>query len=52
MCQGNEESFLFQALTAAGIPEQGGPAGGMLHEHPQGREAIAQMEASLGIEHR
>jgi hemerythrin-like domain-containing protein len=44
---GKEEGFLFPALTAAGIPEQGGPVGVMLHEHAQGREAIAQMEASL-----
>lgn len=44
---GKEEGFLFPALTAAGISLQGGPVGVMLHEHAQGREAIAQMEVSL-----
>ncbi len=44
---GKEEGFLFPAMTAAGVPDQGGPVGAMLSEHAQGREWIRQMDASL-----
>ena len=32
-----EEGVLFEAMTAAGLPAQGGPIGVMLAEHEQGR---------------
>jgi hemerythrin-like domain-containing protein len=44
---GKEEGFLFPALVAAGIPEQGGPVGVMLREHAEGRRWIQQLEASI-----
>ncbi len=44
---GKEEGMLFPALVKAGIPERGGPIGVMLSEHVQGRNLIAQMEASI-----
>lgn len=44
---GKEEGFLFPAMTAAGIQDEGGPVGAMLNEHAQGREWIRQMDASL-----
>ncbi len=44
---GKEESILFPAMVAAGVPEQDGAVGAMLAEHAQGREWIRRMEASL-----
>jgi hemerythrin-like domain-containing protein len=44
---GKEEQYLFPAMEAAGIPNQGGPIGVMLAEHVQGRQLIREMEASL-----
>lgn len=44
---GKEEGILFPAMVEAGIPQQGGPIGVMLHEHVAGREWIARMDASL-----
>ena len=44
---GKEEGILFPAMTAAGVPEQGGPIGVMLAEHAQGRELIARMKAAM-----
>lgn len=43
---GKEEGLLFPALAAAGVAEQGGPLGALLHEHVEGRRWIAQMQAS------
>lgn len=40
---GKEEGFLFPALTAAGLPGQGGPIAVMLSEHDQGRSLVRQM---------
>jgi hemerythrin-like domain-containing protein len=40
---GKEETQLFPAMEAAGIPRQGGPIGVMLMEHEQGRALIRQM---------
>lgn len=42
-----EEGILFPAMVAAGVAEQGGPIGVMLHEHIEGRVLIKQMEASI-----
>jgi hemerythrin-like domain-containing protein len=44
---GKEEGILFPALTAAGMPSEGGPVGVMLHEHVEGRAFIQQMEKAL-----
>jgi hemerythrin-like domain-containing protein len=38
-----EEDVLFPALTAHGLPKQGGPVQVMLTEHVQGRRFVAQM---------
>ncbi|MEW6093358.1 MAG: hemerythrin domain-containing protein [Chloroflexota bacterium] len=50
-----EEGVLFVAMTAHGIPQQGGPIGVMLAEHEQGRaytrgmkEAAEKLEAGDG----
>lgn len=40
-----EEDVLFPALTAAGIPAEGGPVGVMLFEHEEGRRFTAAMRA-------
>lgn len=42
---GKEETHLFPAMEAKGLPRQGGPTGVMLCEHEQGREHIRGMEA-------
>ena len=39
-----EETVLFPALEAKGIPREGGPIGVMLHEHQEGRGLIERME--------
>jgi len=44
---GKEEQYLFTALTAHGIPNQGGPVGVMLKEHEEGRKYIATMSEAL-----
>lgn len=44
---GKEEQYLFPALTAHGIPNQGGPVGVMLKEHEEGRKYIAAMSKAL-----
>lgn len=44
---GKEEDFLFPALEAAGIPNEGGPIGVMLSEHRKGREFIAGMKRGI-----
>lgn len=41
---GKEELYYFPALEKAGIPNQGGPVGAMLHEHEIGRANIRQMK--------
>ncbi len=38
-----EESCLFPALEAHGLPREGGPIGVMLYEHDTGRQLIAEM---------
>ena len=40
---GKEEQQLFPALTAHGLPQEGGPVGVMLEEHAQGRAFIRGM---------
>jgi hemerythrin-like domain-containing protein len=42
-----EEELLFPALTAAGVPLEGGPVGVMLHEHIQGRRSVQAMSDAL-----
>lgn len=42
-----EEEALFPALSAQGIPVEGGPIGMMLHEHAIGRKCIAGMRENL-----
>jgi hemerythrin-like domain-containing protein len=44
---GKEEGILFPALEEAGIPNQGGPIGVMLHEHTDGRVYIKEMDKAL-----
>lgn len=44
---GKEEGILFPALEEAGIPNQGGPIGVMLHEHTDGRAYIQEMDNAL-----
>lgn len=43
---GKEEVFLFPALEAKGIPNEGGPIGVMLTEHGIGRSTVAEMETA------
>jgi hemerythrin-like domain-containing protein len=42
-----EETCLFPALEAAGVPKEGGPIGVMLMEHHQGREFVQGMKVGL-----
>src|SRR5512140_1559873 len=44
---GKEEGFLFPAMEAAGVPNEGGPIGVLLAEHAQGRQLIREMEESI-----
>lgn len=44
---GKEENYLFVALEAKGIANEGGPIGVMLHEHSLGRAYIGEMSASV-----
>ena len=44
---GKEEQFLFPAMEAAGVPNEGGPIGVLLAEHAQGRQLIREMEESI-----
>lgn len=41
-----EEGVLFKAMTASGLPQQGGPVGVMLMEHEQGRAFTRGMRAA------
>lgn len=41
-----EEGVLFPAMTASGLPQQGGPVGAMLMEHEQGRVYARGMRAA------
>ena len=41
---GKEETVLFPALEANGIPRAGGPIGVMLGEHERGRDFVQRME--------
>jgi len=41
-----EEGVLFPAMTASGLPQQGGPVGVMLIEHEQGRVFTRGMRAA------
>lgn len=43
-----EETLLFPALEAAGVPNEGGPIGVMLMEHDMGRQFVAGMAEALG----
>ncbi|MFQ6613139.1 MAG: hemerythrin domain-containing protein, partial [Fidelibacterota bacterium] len=42
-----EEDILFNAMVAAGVPNQGGPVGVMLLEHDQGRNYIGKVKQAL-----
>jgi hemerythrin-like domain-containing protein len=42
-----EEGILFPRMAEAGIPNEGGPIGVMLHEHDQGRAHIRAMDQAL-----
>ncbi len=44
---GKEEHRLFPLLEERGLPRHAGPLAVMLHEHEQGRGAIAAMDAAL-----
>ena len=41
-----EETMLFPALAAAGIPQAEGPVGLLLEQHDQGRRLVAQLKAA------
>jgi hemerythrin-like domain-containing protein len=45
---GKEENALFPALVEAGIPEENGPIGVMLHEHTIGRGYIKEIDDNVG----
>jgi hemerythrin-like domain-containing protein len=47
---GKEEGFLFPAMVAAGVPNEGGPIGVMLAEHAWGRKLIRDMEESISTD--
>jgi hemerythrin-like domain-containing protein len=42
-----EETVLFPALEAAGVPRQGGPVGAMLEQHEEGRRLIGALRREL-----
>jgi hemerythrin-like domain-containing protein len=42
-----EEIYLFPAMVAAGIRDQGGPVGVLLSEHARGRQLIRDMQDSI-----
>jgi len=42
-----EEGILFPRMATAGVPNEGGPIGVMLHEHDEGRGHIRAMDAAL-----
>ncbi|MGA2501718.1 MAG: hemerythrin domain-containing protein [Tepidisphaeraceae bacterium] len=44
---GKEETLLFPALEARGIPREHGPIGVMLHEHQVGRELVRRMADAI-----
>jgi len=44
-----EESVLFPALEAHGIPCEGGPVGMMLQEHEEGRDHVRSMIAAVEL---
>ncbi len=44
---GKEETCLFPALEACGMPREGGPTGVMLHEHDQGRAHVRGMAEAI-----
>jgi len=41
-----EETILFPALEAAGLPKAGGPLGAMLDQHAQGRRLVAALRSA------
>ena len=43
-----EERYLFPAMVAAGVPNEGGPIGVMLAEHDEGRALLRELEAADG----
>ncbi len=47
---GKEEGYLFPAMKAAGVAEEGGPIGVMLQEHQEGRRLIGRMADALAGE--
>ncbi len=44
---GKEETHLFPAMEAKGMPRDGGPTGVMLFEHEQGRACVRGMEEAV-----
>jgi hemerythrin-like domain-containing protein len=44
---GKEETHLFPAMEAKGMPRDGGPTGVMLYEHEQGRKYVRGMDESI-----
>jgi hemerythrin-like domain-containing protein len=42
-----EEGILFPRMAEAGVPNEGGPIGVMLHEHDQGRAHIRAIDRAL-----
>ncbi len=46
---GKEETALFPAMQAAGVPGKGGPIGAMLLEHEAGRALVRKMAEGKGF---
>lgn len=44
-----EETALFPALVARGLPPQGGPIGVMLHEHEEGRTLLRSLTETTSL---
>lgn len=49
---GKEEGYLFRAMEAKGVPNQGGPIGTLLHEHEEARGYIAEMRKAVEAKER
>jgi hemerythrin-like domain-containing protein len=44
---GKEEAHLFPALASRGVPTQGCPIGGLMHEHQKGRALVAELAQAI-----
>lgn len=44
---GKEEAHLFPALARRGVPTQGCPIGGLMHEHQKARALVAELDQAI-----